>query len=153
MILAAETSRIFASAFGKTETNVSYSVPTKKFCVPSIIISENDADFPSLVSSKFPTARRAASFSALLSPISSNSSAGTQPSPVSTPASRASLLKISLLSFSRFFSVSFLESASKSTHSNFSPTGKTTAPITSGPAHGPRPTSSIPKIVIHILYM
>ena len=74
-------------------------------------------------------------------PISSNSAAGTQPRPV------ADSLRMSSLRTSRFFAVSFLESASSANHSRSS-VGRRTAPTTSGPARGPRPTSSIPRIAI-----
>ena len=55
--------------------------------------------------------------------------------------------KINLLRASRFLAVSFLESLS-SLNQGFSSAGKITAPITSGPAKGPRPTSSIPRMGI-----
>ena len=74
-------------------------------------------------------------------PTSSSSVAGTQPRPV------ADSLRMSSLSASRFFTVSFLESASLANHSRSSG-GRMTAPTTSGPARGPRPTSSIPRIAI-----
>ena len=55
--------------------------------------------------------------------------------------------RISLLKDSRFLAVSFLESLSAGNHSR-SFVGRMTAPTTSGPARGPRPTSSIPRIDI-----
>ena len=82
-----------------------------------------------------------ASFSALEMPIWSSSLAGTQPSPV------AHSRRMISLSSARFLAVSFLESLSSENHSRSS-SGKTTAPTTSGPARGPRPTSSIPRIAI-----
>lgn len=69
----------------------------------------------------------------------SSSLAETQPSPV------ADDLRICLFRASLFFDVSFFESASSSYQGCFS-SGKITAPTTSGPARGPRPTSSIPRI-------
>lgn len=77
-------------------------------------------------------------------PISSSSLAGTQPRPV------ADCSRIRALSFSRFLAVSFLESFNSANQSRSS-SGKITAPITSGPARGPRPTSSMPRIGIKLL--
>lgn len=82
-----------------------------------------------------------ASFKALLIPISSSSEASTQPSPVEAS------FKISLFNSSRFLAVSFLESLN-SLNQGRSSSGRMTAPITSGPAKGPRPTSSMPRIAI-----
>ncbi len=71
-------------------------------------------------------------------PSSSSSAAGTQPRPVADSA------RMSWFRASRFFAVSFLESFSSANHSR-SVSGKMTAPTTSGPAKGPRPTSSMPR--------
>ena len=80
-----------------------------------------------------------ASFRASEIPIWSSSLAGTQPRPVADSA------RINRFSSSRFLAVSFLESLS-SINQGFS-TGRITAPTTSGPARGPRPTSSMPRMV------
>lgn len=77
-------------------------------------------------------------------PIWSSSAAGTQPSPVADSA------KMSLLSSSRFLAVSFLESFNSENQSRSS-SDRMTAPITSGPARGPRPTSSMPRMGIKLL--
>ena len=74
-------------------------------------------------------------------PIWSSSEEVTQPRPV------AASWRIILLRALRFWAVSFLESL-RSENQGFSSDGKMTAPITSGPARGPRPTSSIPRIAI-----
>ena len=73
--------------------------------------------------------------------IESSSAAGTQPRPVVECA------KINPFSSSRFLAVSFFESAS-SANQDCSGSGRITAPTTSGPARGPRPTSSMPRIAI-----
>ncbi len=74
-------------------------------------------------------------------PIRSSSGADTQPRPV------VDSFRIISLSSSRFLLLSFLESLSdlNQVRSSF---GRITAPTTSGPAKGPRPTSSIPRIAI-----
>lgn len=82
-----------------------------------------------------------ASFRAFEIPISSISAAETQPSPVADSA------RMTVLSSSRFLGVSFLESLSSENQGLISG-GKITAPTTSGPARGPRPTSSMPRIGI-----
>ena len=82
-----------------------------------------------------------ASLRALEIPSESSSAAGTQPRPT------AASFKMISFKDSRFFAVSFLESLS-SENQGFSSGGRITAPITSGPARGPRPTSSIPRIAI-----
>ena len=74
-------------------------------------------------------------------PIWSSSFVGTQPRLV------VDSLMMTVFSASRFLAVSFLESLSSSNQGRLS-SGRITAPITSGPARGPRPTSSIPKIAI-----
>ena len=110
----------------------------------------------SLIFSASHTARRVASFSALDKPISSSSDAGTQPSPVAMAFS-----VICGARASRFLAVSFLESVRASCQASLSSgspflanrSGKIAAPITRGPAQGPRPTSSIPRIGMYILYM
>ena len=53
-------------------------------------------------------------------------------------------------SFSRFLAVSFLESFS-SVNQSSGWSGRMTAPTTSGPARGPRPTSSMPRMGIKLL--
>ena len=78
-------------------------------------------------------------------PISSISAAEAQPNPVALAR-----LRIFPDKSSRFATDNFLESFSPSIHSNLGygkASGKITAPTTSGPASGPRPTSSIPKII------
>lgn len=67
--------------------------------------------------------------------------ADTQPRPV------IEFARINEFKASRFLAVSFLESFS-SLNQDCSDSGKITAPTTSGPARGPRPTSSMPRIVI-----
>ena len=82
-----------------------------------------------------------ASFNAFEIPILSISAAETQPRPVADSA------KMIEFNSSRFLGVSFLESLSSENQGLISG-GKITAPTTSGPARGPRPTSSIPRIDI-----
>ena len=67
------------------------------------------------------------------------SSADAQPSPA------VEFLRINSFSSSRFLAESFLESL-RSLNQGCLFLGNITAPITSGPARGPRPTSSIPRI-------
>ena len=74
-------------------------------------------------------------------PIWSSSSGGTQPRPV------ADSPMMTAFSSSRFLGVSFLESFSSLNQGRLF-SGRITAPMTSGPARGPRPTSSMPRIVI-----
>lgn len=74
-------------------------------------------------------------------PILSSSAAGTQPSPV------VDSVKMIAFNSSLFLAVSFLESLSLVNQGRFFG-GKMTAPTTSGPARGPRPTSSMPSIGI-----
>lgn len=76
-------------------------------------------------------------------PIWSSSLDETHPSPVV-----ASLIMMELSS-SRFLAVSFLESLSCG-YQGRSSGGRMTAPMTSGPARGPRPTSSMPSIAIKL---
>ena len=132
MIEAAETLWIKRSALGSVVTYRPLLVLLRKLIVPSIIISL----YGVLTCS---TARLVANLSAADSPMRSISSAGTQPKPKPLAFSR-----ISISSASRFFLVSFLLSVSPSITASPS----TTAPTTSGPAHGPLPTSSIPKIIL-----
>ena len=89
------------------------------------------------------TARRVASFRLAESPISSSSAAETQPVAL---AKECCLIRS--YSLSRCFGVSFFESVSWISVGKFSP--KITAPTTSGPAQGPRPTSSIPKTICDV---
>ena len=74
-------------------------------------------------------------------PILSSSAAETQPRPVADSS------RMILLSSSRFLAESFLESLRLANHSRSS-SGRTTAPTTSGPARGPRPTSSMPRMAM-----
>ena len=74
-------------------------------------------------------------------PSWSSSAAGTQPRLV------AECAKINSFSSSRFFAVSFFESFN-SANQGCSGSDRITAPTTSGPARGPRPTSSIPRMAI-----
>ena len=76
-------------------------------------------------------------------PSLSSSSAGTQPRPVAEDS------RILAFRASCFLVVSFLESF-RSLNQSSSSLGKTTAPTTSGPARGPRPTSSMPRIGIRL---
>ena len=61
----------------------------------------------------------------------------------------AEFAKINSFNSVRFLAVSFLESLS-SLNQGCSVSGRITAPTTSGPARGPRPTSSIPRIAIKL---
>ena len=74
-------------------------------------------------------------------PTLSSSVAKTQPRPVVDSA------RMIEFNSSRFLDVSFLESLSSENQGLISG-GKMTAPTTSGPARGPRPTSSMPRIGI-----
>ena len=103
-----------------------------------MMISENLA--PHLCAAS--TARRVASLKASLMPRLSISVGLTQPSPT---AGASDLIICDNLS--RFFAESFLESRRSAIHDGFG-SGRTTAPTTSGPARGPRPTSSMPRIAI-----
>lgn len=140
MMEAAETSLTSRSAFLRTVTRSASGVSMRKLTVPSMMISSKGT----LVVRTCLTARRAASLSELLRPQRSISGAETQPRPVEAAFSR-----IIGLSEARCFEVSFLESVSSSVQSAVVP--RMTAPMTNGPAQGPRPTSSIPKIVLVLL--
>ncbi len=72
-------------------------------------------------------------------PIRSNSLGVTQPRPV------AEFAKMRSFRVWRFLAVSFLESLS-SWNQGAGVEGRIAAPTTSGPARGPRPTSSTPRI-------
>ena len=126
------------------EAYFSSGVPAKKFTVPSIIISLNLIFcFLHFICTSL-TARLVASFKAALKPISSSSSFETQPKPII-----AELLEISTDSFSLCFFERAFESVSPLILAPF----KTQAPTTKGPAHAPRPTSSIPRTILFPKYM
>ncbi len=174
---AAETAGIRSSAFASVVVWFSNSVPAKRFTVPSKKISrilpsafavsatkgrcspnlssQVGANSPSAVACGMPflcgtcermrlrTAIAVAKYAALrraaARPIESISAGETQPRPMCVPEER-----ISLSSSSRRARDSFLLSRRPST--GFSP--NITAPITSGPANTPRPTSSTPTMVL-----
>lgn len=135
---AAETSLISKSAFFRMVTRSERGVLIRKLLVPSMIISSKGWWDLRI----FLTARRVASLRLLLRPKRSISLAETQPRLWARDFSR-------MIGFnaSRLLAVSFLESVSWSTQeSGFSP--RITAPMTNGPAQGPRPTSSIPRMIL-----
>ena len=137
---AAETTLNLLSALMQVEVYDARGVPWRKLTLPSMIIWEKGVCLAWIAL----TARRVASLRVSEMPIWSSSGAGTQPRPV------VEVWRMRALSFSRFLAVSFLESSSSANQSSFW-SGRMTAPTTSGPARGPRPTSSIPRIGIKLL--
>ena len=87
-----------------------------------------------------PTARRIASMAACRMFSRSISATEAAPTPISTRCARCRAAKAA----ARAAGESFLESSSSFARRRLTPRGNTTAAATTGPASGPRPTSSTP---------